>query len=318
MSQFLDNLSRGLICIDNSSFQNLDCPRKFSIAVIHKYKPIGDRSPLVYGQAVHKILETYYLEIWKGKKTQEIDTTGIIQSVVAEFQQKLDILCDPKRNTTSLIEFMHSYFNNARVFGENLMPLTLPDGKPAIEVSFSLPICQVTYKGNPITVMWEGRLDLIAKDSNGNPGIWDHKTTSMLGDSFLDQFLRCNQFEGYLYAANILTGAASLDPITRVGINALANKKVSEFKQYFFHRPNWSTHDFIDDVKTRIQGFLNYYAENEDIAPTLLSGCRSACSGKYGKCTFFDLCEVPPHLRQVALTKSGSYELNPWSPLAND
>lgn len=300
-TEFVANLSKGLICLDNSTFQKLACPRQFIYAGVLKQVPNTSRSPLVYGGAVHKALETYYLE---GSNSKQDYINDLIDKVVAEYRIELDLCCDPKRNSQTLNAFLHSYFSWVRAFGEYLEPITLPDGKLAVEVSFSLPLCELLLPlYGKVTVMWEGRLDLIARDKRtGRVGVWDHKTTSMLGDTFIDQFTRSTQFSGYLWAGQQLSNIPDLD---EVGINALCQKKENEFKHFIFRRPNWNSNEFIEGVHNTLMQFF-----------TCHSHCnRAACTHKYGKCEFFDLCEMPPATRLNNLLNSGLFKTSTWSPL---
>lgn len=308
-SEFFANLTKGIICLDNSTFSSLDCWSKFFYKGVLKHKPIGSRSPLIFGSAVHTALEHYY------KKQIELTDTAIGELVdfsLSKHSSELDMCCDPKRNTLTLQSLLFSYFHHARAFGEYLKPITI-NGELAVEQSFSLPLCKISITdwfdfSGEVTVMWEGKIDLIAHDVRTNEiGVWDHKTTSMLGDSFMDQYLRSNQFNGYLWGANTLAESPDFPDINTVGINAICNKaKGAEFKHFTFKRTPWHYRvEFPRFVYEALSSFFQRSSHSN----------RFACVGKYGKCEFFDLCEIHPTNRMDALLNSGAYELSTWSPL---
>lgn len=309
-------LDKRILPIDNSTFGNITCPRQFTFSAIAKRVTTGDRSPLVFGQAVHKILERYYSSPNLHKSLYD-DTDRIIKEETANFAPQLDALFDPKRNSTSLQTLMYGYFQETKIYGEYLQPITLPNGSLAVETSFSIPLGEITIEGlGSVTVMWEGKIDLIARDTrDGSFCIVDHKTSSMLGDNFAKQFERSTQFSGYLFAARYITKELpALPTLDSVCINAICQKKVNEYKHFRFSRPGWDEQEFREEVLSRLQSYFSLPS------PTSLStgpwqGCRSSCTTKYGSCTFFNLCEFGPAARIPYLMNSGAFVKSNWSPL---
>lgn len=305
-------LEKRILPIDNSTFSHLVCPRQFTFSALAKRVPSGSRSPLVFGGAVHRILERYYKSPDLHKALHD-DTDNIIREESANYGPELDGLFDPKRNTNSLQTLMYGYFQETKIYGEYLKPITLPDGSPAVEVSFSIPLGRIFIEGlGEVTVMWEGRIDLIARDvRDGSYCIVDHKTCSMLGDTFAKQFERSTQFSGYLFAARYITKQLpELPTLNSVCINAICQKKVNEYKHFRFSRPGWDEEEFREEVLGKLQ---SYFSLPPVFGPFLSH--RSACTTKYGTCTFFNVCEFGPEHRIPYLLNSGAFVKSEWSPL---
>lgn len=304
-SEFKKNLEKGLLCIDASSFSKIDCPRNFFYSYILKQVPDKGRSPLVFGGMVHEVLEAYY----KNPDLDHVHIDSLIRRTLESKEHELAACADEKRNADTFVLMLQAYFNHTRAFGEYLKPIDI-GGQLAVEQSFSLPLG--TVKNGSITVMWEGKIDLICHDSRTNKiGIWDHKTTSRLGDTFINDKMRGNQFHGYLWAANRLTEATQKEPILDVGINALCHKsKGFEFQHYSFTRPDWAIEEWRKSVLSQLEMVIdNIFASAEPIS------AQSVCCGKYGNCHFYDVCEVRPSQREAML--SGLFKTSTWSPLGD-
>lgn len=305
-------IDKRVLPIDNSTFSNIVCPRQFTFAALAKRVPTGSRSPLVFGKAVHSVLEKYY-KAGATRAVIEHLVDDFIKEEVASSAVELDGCFDTKRNTNSLQTLLHGYFQETKIYGEYLQPITLADGTLAVECSFSIPLGEIIIEGlGPITVLWEGRIDLIARDlRDGTICIVDHKTCSMLGDTFAKQFERSTQFSGYLFAARYLTRELpSFPALNSVLINAICQKKVNEYKHFRFSRPEWDESEFRTEVLARLQSYFSLPSTTG-----AFTSCRSSCTTKFGTCTFFQVCEFAPAQRVPYLLDSGAFMKSEWSPL---
>lgn len=296
----------GVIELDNSTFSKTPCPRQFLYGGILKQVPNTSRSPLVFGKAVHDMLEMYYKN---GCKNDHASVDLYIEHSLKKHRQELDLCLDPKRNTQTLEALMRGYFDHYRIFGENLEPIRLKDGTLAVEVAFvvelgtiNLPESSLWGFPRQVKVLWTGKIDLIARNKrNGVIGVWDHKTASMLGDTFIDQYMRSSQFSGYLFATEQLVE----EKVEEVGINAICQKKVNEYKHYAFRRPPYAIEEWKRSTLKQLERTFTHLFEHS----------MHACTHKFGKCEFFDVCEMPPQARENALLASGMFKKSDWSPL---
>jgi len=203
-----------------------------------------------------------------------------------------------------------------------MKPITL-NGELLVEKSFSLPLGEIEIldsSGNSrkITVLWEGKMDLIGEDAHtGDLAVWDHKTTSMLGPKFLDDKMRGPQFNGYLWAGQQMT--KSLDrPLNTVGINAICSKKTGvEFSVMKFKRPQPIIEEWRVSTLKVLENLMRAILPSV-FSNTLPLGDFNHCCPKFGKCVFFQVCEAPEASRLNYLNEPSMYQVSNWSALGEE
>ena len=141
-------------------------------------------------------------------------------------------------------------------------------------------------------------------NSNGAVFVCDEKTTSQLGQSWVNQWRLDSQFTGYVYAAKS-SGYNVAGAVIR-GISILKDKYGhAESVQL---RSDWELirwrREFTRDVKRMIERFN---AGQESVSIALDKG---VC-GNYGGCSFSRLCESPNPDAWIPV----EYIKNTWNPL---
>lgn len=312
------------LLIDNSSLEvQTTCPRAAQYHVCLKRKTSKEKSALEFGRIIHKALDIRYRQTAPMlPQTPEIEAR-MLQSLSADFASWSPPE-DDFRNHSFAVELINRY--GATYPFESFTILTLPDGKPFVEVPFALPLGEIDINDTllvkdvatgdtrpmhvgTLKVVWTGKIDL-AYESQGGLYIMDHKTTSMMGPTFFQDFELAHQMHGYVWAAEAIFGR----PFTGYAINALATRrptktgKALEFerKVYTISRPHlaeWQTdcihiiNDFVEMVR---RGYMPKHTK--------------WCMGKYGACQFHTVCTLPPEHRELMLG-SGEFMDVTWSPL---
>jgi hypothetical protein len=161
-----------------------------------------------------------------------------------------------------------------------------------------------------IHVVWTGVIDLVANQSDGSTIIVDHKTSSITGDSYFKGYELSQQFIGYAFAASQLLET----PITKALLNVLACRKPTKTgKAVEFQRRLYL---YREDQLAEWP--LSILAHVEDLLHRLTTGffpmSTQWCVGKYGTCSYHDVCTVPEEQRMTVLY-SNSYADNTWQPL---
>jgi hypothetical protein len=188
-----------------------------------------------------------------------------------------------------------------------------------IELPFSLELCRFRGPDARIfRVMYCGRIDL--------PVLWDtamtiidHKTASMLGNSFFESLAMSAQQKGYCYSFTKTTGIK----VRQFAVNALRVRQPPIKVQTSASAANawWQENlvrqrfDVSDEqllewewnVKELISEFLWNYSRG--YFPMKTSWCA-----KFGKCQYYDVCSLPVAQREELLS-STMYQDNLWSPL---
>lgn len=180
-----------------------------------------------------------------------------------------------------------------------LKTFILPSGKPAVELSFRLPL-PIEVAGNPMLLC--GHIDR-AVEFNGSLWASDYKTTKSLTRQFFDTFELSHQMTGYAVA-----GKAILEqPVKGVWIDGIAlqvrgvklaraptTRSAGQVKEYF---------ELLTDVAERAER-----AYDTDHYPMNTASCYF--------CEFKTICKQPPEFRDKHINMH--YERKPgWNPLRN-
>jgi hypothetical protein len=318
--------------IDNSTLSTITtCPRKAAYGVLARRQQCKPRAALFFGGAIHKALEVRDME-------QQILCTAAIEEKMINALVEYFSDCDDSddyRNLSYAIRTIEQY--NKTFPADPQVAITLPSGEVAVELPFALPmgevhICDSMWVKDPdinngdpqfrhidtIQIVFTGKMDRIC-EKNGRKFLLDHKTTSMGGPTFFDEFYTSHQFRGYKWATEQLLGIE----VAGVIINALVCRPPlkSGSVNYTFDRQeilidsdqvrDWQT-SFLQAVET----FLGYHVgqPEQERPESAYPMHTNTCIGKYGKCEFFDVCQLTPAHRNAMLF-SGLYETNTWNPL---
>ncbi|NJO48331.1 MAG: hypothetical protein HC840_01285 [Leptolyngbyaceae cyanobacterium RM2_2_4] len=313
-TEFFHNLIyKKEIVIDNSTFIQLDaCFAKGIMGGLLKKVQAGGEVHLSFGGCVHAALEAKF----KGASLKE-------QIRSAEEHPDFKNLSphDKVKTPAKLRELLAAY---------QVHTDTTPDfeilsccGEICVEQSFRLPLGTI-FDGE-CSVYWEGKIDMFCKYL-GQIWIGDHKTTQVMGEKYIDSYLRSSQILGYFWAAHALIelGLNALQdshenvydltkkPFHGVLINALCiRSKGFEFKPHPIPLSLLRIEEWREETLLRLEHFvvqLEKYMDTGIAVPT-----REHCVTKYGRCPFFDVCEMPESKRKGMLT-SPLFKTSTWSP----
>jgi hypothetical protein len=164
-----------------------------------------------------------------------------------------------------------------------------------------------------------GKIDRVV-EYQGLYYVEDHKTSSQLGSSYFKQFDPSNQMMGYAFLAQKLTGL----PIAGVRINAFGvlktqNKFERQTVMFSQDRLNEWAENYNMWVR-RIEHSMEMYSRDNDgdelrETTKLVSFPHNfnSCAGKYGMCSYTDVCTSPVRIRGRIL--EADYDYAPWDPM---
>lgn len=294
--------------IDNTALeQYMSCPRKYYYSMVQHWRRGGLTKPaLAYGTTWHSIMETHY-------RTGG-DIRAITDAAAASWQQH-DNPDDHRtldRCISAYAAWLNKYGDHDKETREWGKTVGYPDA-PVVE-----NVAELWWEGmlHPYT----GKIDRIF-EKDGAFFVEDHKTSSQLGDNYFKQFDPSNQMMGYAVLAQKLTGL----PIAGVRINAHGVlKTMNKFERKTILYSQERLHEWEDNVNVWLRR-LNESGERmswtgDEPARALLAFPHNynACAGKYGQCTYTEICTYPQRLRQRMLEspESGFSQL-PWDPMAD-
>jgi len=219
-----------VLTLDNSTSEKLNtCPRSFEYYAWRRRTSLA-REELVFGGAIHNALEVYYT----GKSAEAHE------EIYAHFLANPPSYVD-WRTPDLACKVMDKYMVKYPLSNEPFS-IAVINGKPAVEIPFEVPIgyqeinqliniseSEIVEDGeensgfyiSKIHFVWSGKIDLIVIDPQGNYWVMDHKTSSILGAQFFEQFYLSQQMMGYVFACQELLGR----DIKGLWLNALITRR---------------------------------------------------------------------------------------------
>lgn len=330
--------------IDNTSLEHFTtCARSAEYRLVASREGTWNMAAKHYGSAKHHYLECRL----RGGTVEEAE------KALTDFLLPRQSDNDKEWRTVShAIDSMRGY---ERFW--HSMPITpvMVADQPLVEIPFRLPLCDINISleaqlksiewlrpmvSNPdelpenvpplVRVFWTGRIDTIAPFLTDNY-VWDHKTTSMAGPTYYDDFQLSSQTQGYVWAAghlypdlqvkglrvNTIIGRAP----TRTGVAHAYERQTYIYSDA--HLAEWHR-----DTQLLVADFIAHLLRSEHVAmsesPTHVINnypTRSGfpkmtkwCQGKYGQCQYFSVCTAQPMSRHIVLG-SDQFQDVTWSPL---
>jgi len=164
-----------------------------------------------------------------------------------------------------------------------------------------------------VKVYWTGRIDAIVRHLN-TVKVCDHKTTSMVGPSFYDDFNLSSQTIGYTWAAGHLFPELH---VAGLYVNIIIGRKPSKAgTPHAYERQT-----YIYSVGHLTEWHRNTQVLVSDFISHLLRGYfpmqTKWCQSKYGPCQYYPTCTALPGPSRDIVLDSTLYQDVTWSPLAN-
>lgn len=291
-----NNPLSGIFAVDHTSLAMFkECPQKYYYAIVKGYRPKTKAAPLVFGSAYHDGLETFERAMAAGATRHEALRASIRAALTHELTND-----DSARTRLTLVRSL--VWHEAHYRHDFLKTVTLPNGKPAVELSFRLEL-PFQFSHADVPVIYCGHIDQIA-EYQGRLFTVEHKSTkTALSEYYWLRYRFSSQLSGYFLAAEanfaVEVGGAIIDS-TQVGVTftRFGRQTVQRLKS---HQEEW----LLD---------LHYWL-------SLLDGCFSAdrwaknqesCS-KYSGCQFRSVCFASPAVRDVVLRDE--FRIDRWNPL---
>lgn len=291
-SKFLDNT---II----SSYK--DCPRKYQIRHVLHWRRTGIAAPLAFGGAWHAAMDA----VWKVAQGETQAQTRLIAQVAfeAKWQEEgLDVNLDIEQIDRMMPRT--PMVANAMLAGYISERWTMLQNAEivAIEQPFAVPMPGTT------DTWYVGRLDKVV-NYGGQRLVIEHKTTTAYGkatgflNSFTEGWDSDSQVKGYEFGGSMYFGT------DQVWVDAaLVHKTVhSAFRFIPVAHQKPILLEFIRDTRNWVSRIhadaeANYFPKNEN-----------SCMGKFGPCTYLDICRTIPEPEKLEAPPVG-YVVEQWLP----
>lgn len=312
--------------IDNSSLEKFTtCPRAAENYLVRSRESSRDSSATSFGKLFHSCEE---LRLLHGLSPVVVKRQ--YELVLEHFEQH-PVAPDDHRTAARMISILDLY--NKRYENDGYPEKVLEkDGQKMVERAYKVELCSLELncilpydafallqhpqsmerngdlRVRSLHIFWTGRIDAILHDSNA---LWvlDHKTSSIGGEQYYEDFKLSSQTVGYTWAAQKLLGEA----VAGLILNAVIIRKPT--KTGIAHEFNRQTYFYSQDRITEWED--NVKAMVSDFVANLVRGFfpqhTKWCMSKYGKCPYHENCSLPREARAADLS-SDLYRNVTWNP----
>ena len=299
-----------ILKIDNSNLEVFaTCPRSALWKLIYS-RDNHLKPALHYGGALHEGLAEHY----RGK--EEADCVKAIR----DYWGTVTFPETEWRSLDRCVETLLDYRKHWKVDPLEIDHVEEPFCLPLCEIILdtTVPYPEVLLTGAPredwvhinkILVYWTGKIDIMAR-LDGMRWVTDHKTTSVEGATYWKNFDLSTQMLGYTWAGTQMLDEPPSGMIANVILGRQKTKTGTsqKFMRQRFHYRKDQVDEWKQDTISKINDFVHnltqgYFPKN-----------TSWCTGKYGLCSYHDVCTLPPDAR-MSLLMSDQYTRTTWSPL---
>ena len=354
-----DNPGHFLLVLDNSSLEKFTtCPTSAFYYLVKEREAQARNAALVFGGAVHAGLEKFLLRQWHGnigaleekaKIDRECGDAAQDSVIVSHFTANP---APPDYRTVEVaLEVLRHYRIRATMPDFDWTILADANG-PIIERAFELPLglvevgdkiqmpwltdAQYESTGgfwpdkavfvSHIHLAWSGRIDALVH-ANGLARVCDHKTTSIMGDNFAQDFTLSNQVLGYVWAAqqlwpqhNVLGFVVNALHLKKPGTTGVYTNGLMgsgprggppplDFQRFYFQytqeRLSWWEHN----VRSILSDLVHCLVRNEWPSHT------KNCFNKYGRCQYHTVCVQDSSEVRGNMIDSDMFKPVTWNPV---
>lgn len=254
------------------------CPRRYKLSHVDGYRKAGvEAQQLSFGKLLHRGLEIYNIEVWKGNPQRGLEYALLFASVYGPALS--NDWGDEGLNNYTQETLERSLVRYADQYGDEEWETATIDGAPAVEIYFEVQLPGTGYS-------WSGRIDRVVRSKvTGALAIMDHKSTkTTLGSSYFKNYDLDDQIDGYLWAMSTLLG----EPVRHFLVDAIqVAVSFTRCMRYDVTRTDAQIAEWLENEKQWLALYQHYRAL--DIWPYNAASCKF--------CEFTSLCSAPPDQR---------------------
>lgn len=288
-----------------------ECGRKADYSLIRKLKGKQDSPALIFGTAVHKALEVFYIaprEVRKMPRDFEENaglmayghpapSEELLYSCIGAFVKGAEALRGlpdtDKRSLASGVWMLCHYF---KTYIDDPWEVFVDSEGPVVERR-----CEaVLFEDDSLKIILHGTIDVVLRNAqNGAVLPADHKTSSVVGSDFYNRLKPNPQYSGYFWLAKEslgITGDGFLVNCVEVKSKPLtARGGPPKFPRQVTDRSEADIAEFKQQVISYTKQFLRW--REEGFYP---QGSVSICAN-YGGCQYLEVCRAPENIRETII-----------------
>jgi hypothetical protein len=282
---------------DNSSLALFKaCPRKYQLAIVEGWRPRTQSAPLTFGNDIHRCLEHYDAECLAGTQPEAAmrSTLRLAIRLIREWQ-----FSDDHRTPYTFLRSIVWYCEHYK--GEAVKTHVLPEGEPALELSFRFALPIQTPSGEPY--IYCGHIDKIGNLHGRLFALERKHTTYRLDEKYFARYSPNSQILGYTYASRVVFNA----PVSGVIVDAIQVGKTFSAPA---RMPIPVTQGQLDEW---MRDTLYWIKRAEDAAVSGYWPMNTESCYNYGGCQFRGICSKTPEVRHAFL--QANFKFDRWNPL---
>lgn len=279
------------------------CARKYFYSMVLGIRPKDLSVHLLFGGLYATALEHFYKHRAAGDDVNLALRKVVAEAMISSWDYEnncVKTFDDPKKTRIALLRTIIWYVEQFAVETEDgLRTYHLQDGKPAVELSFSLDFAP--------SIVYNGHLDRVVQMGD-ELYVMDQKTTGgTIGPYYFNGFSPSNQMSGYSFAGQIILKS----PVRGVIIDAAQIAvNFTRFERGITSRSKDQVEEWYDSTVSVISAF-QHLAESAGDRETAYPMNPTACSN-YGGCAFRILCSRSPKVRENFI--KSDFTSHNWDP----
>jgi len=297
-----------------------ECGRKAQYSLIRKLKSRTESPATLFGSAVHKALEVFYLapraeRVFPVRFEEHAElmayghpapTEELLYRCLAAFikgAEQLKALPDTdKRSLASGVWMLCHYF---RVYAEDPWVCLEDEKGPIVERRCEYPI----YEDSKLKIIMHGTIDIVLRnEQNGAILPGDHKTTSIVGNDFFTRLYPNYQYSFYAFLAREVLGIEADGFL----VNALETKSKPLTPRggppKFFRQVTKRTEQDYEEMKKVIYDAVQRLLHWRE-GGFFPQGSVTICTN-YGGCSYHKVCSAPHEIRETVIENTFSERSN--------
>lgn len=269
------------------------CKRKHFWSTLRMLYPSGKSVHLIAGGALAAGIEAARRTCFSSPTPSLVSYDELIAAAYPAFARIWGDYHPPEKSTKTFentFNALSHYLEYYHPGSDDLQPLMRPDGSPAVEYKFAIPLEGLNHPISGEPLFFSGRFDMIGTLQHGAmPCVVDEKTTGSLGFDWASKWDLRGQFLGYVWALRQQGFDCSHACINGIAILKTKNEVQRAIIKYPEHSLQRWHDQLYHDVRDMLQSYKLFTSGARSLAASYGYNFADACDS-YGGCAFAPLC----------------------------
>lgn len=269
------------------------CKRKHYWGALRSLYPRGQSVHLIAGGALAAGIEAARRACFASETPSTVPIDVLLEAALPPFARHWgDYVPDERSAKTfeNTFNALAHYLENYHPGSDDLQPYRRPDGSPAVEYRFAIPLESLLHPETNEPLFFAGRFDMVGM-LGGFSCVVDEKTTGSLGFDWASKWDLRGQFLGYCWALRqqgITCSHAVINGIAILKTKNEVQRAIVKYPEYMLHR--WEAL-MRNDIAEMIQDYKLWRSGTRSLERTYPFNFGDSCDS-YGGCAFGTLCKV--------------------------